>query len=89
MNVEKTNIDVKYMGEFLRSQRRRWNNILGDIARLSGLTPKELSEIERGLAPISRRKLKRICKALRIERDYAFKFARSIQDSVEHKARFQ
>src|ERR687894_2878155 len=59
-------IDVRHLGEFIRTQRRDNNISLRQLAKLAGVSNPYLSQIERGLRKPSAEILQQIAKALRI-----------------------
>jgi transcriptional regulator with XRE-family HTH domain len=59
-------IDVRHLGEYIRTQRRDSNVSLRQLAKLAGVSNPYLSQIERGLRKPSAEILQQIAKALRI-----------------------
>jgi transcriptional regulator with XRE-family HTH domain len=59
-------IDVRQLGEYIRTQRRDSNVSLRQLAKLAGVSNPYLSQIERGLRKPSAEILQQIAKALRI-----------------------
>jgi transcriptional regulator with XRE-family HTH domain len=60
------NLDVRHLGEYIRTQRRDSNVSLRQLAKLAGVSNPYLSQIERGLRKPSAEILQQIAKALRI-----------------------
>jgi transcriptional regulator with XRE-family HTH domain len=61
-----TKIDVRHLGDYIRTQRRDSNVSLRQLAKLAGVSNPYLSQIERGLRKPSAEILQQIAKALRI-----------------------
>ena|SRR5436190_12611819 len=59
-------IDVRHLGDYIRTQRRDSNVSLRQLAKLAGVSNPYLSQIERGLRKPSAEILQQIAKALRI-----------------------
>src|SRR5216110_1226849 len=59
-------IDVRHLGDYIRTQRRDSNVSLRQLARAAGVSNPYLSQIERGLRKPSAEILQQIAKALRI-----------------------
>jgi transcriptional regulator with XRE-family HTH domain len=59
-------IDVRHLGDYIRTQRRDNNVSLRQLAKLAGVSNPYLSQIERGLRKPSAEILQQIAKALRI-----------------------
>jgi transcriptional regulator with XRE-family HTH domain len=59
-------IDVRSLGDYIRTQRRDSNVSLRQLAKLAGVSNPYLSQIERGLRKPSAEILQQIAKALRI-----------------------
>jgi transcriptional regulator with XRE-family HTH domain len=59
-------IDVRHLGDYIRTQRRDSNVSLRQLAKLAGVSNPYLSQIERGLRRPSAEILQQIAKALRI-----------------------
>lgn len=60
------NLDVRHLGDYIRTQRRDSNVSLRQLAKLAGVSNPYLSQIERGLRKPSAEILQQIAKALRI-----------------------
>jgi transcriptional regulator with XRE-family HTH domain len=60
------NLDVRHLGDYIRTQRRDSNVSLRQLATLAGVSNPYLSQIERGLRKPSAEILQQIAKALRI-----------------------
>jgi transcriptional regulator with XRE-family HTH domain len=60
------NLDVRQLGDYIRTQRRDSNVSLRQLAKLAGVSNPYLSQIERGLRKPSAEILQQIAKALRI-----------------------
>src|SRR5436190_19169496 len=65
-------IDVRHLGDYIRTQRRDSNVSLRQLARLAGVSNPYLSQIERGLRRPSAEILQQIAKGLRISAEQLY-----------------
>ena len=73
-------IDVRHLGDYIRTQRRDSNVSLRQLAKLAGVSNPYLSQIERGLRKPSAEVLQQIATALRISTPVMYLRAGLLED---------
>src|SRR5690348_7654023 len=76
-------IDVRHLGDYIRTQRRDSNVSLRQLAKLAGVSNPYLSQIERGLRKPSAEILQQIAKALRISAETLYVQAGILEEREE------